>query len=367
MDLVVDIKKKYKDFNLEIKFESGQDTLGILGSSGSGKSMTLRAIAGIVTPDQGRIILNGRTLFDSDKGINLAVQERRVGLLFQNYALFPNLTVRENIEFGIRKLPEAQRMQRVEDKLTAMQIEHLQDKYPYQLSGGEQQRTALARTLVTEPECLLLDEPFSALDNHIRARLEKELLDIFSGFDGVKLFVTHNLEECYRVSKNIMVIDRGKALFCGCRDEIFQNPKEVRTARLTGCKNISTMSRIGKDRVEAREWACILTINKENGKDHNDQINTDNLSGYTHIGIRDHDIKPAADKSLPNTFPCLVKRTIETPFAVTCFLKIEGTAGDNGEYQLQMEISKEEYSVMKTQPFPWYVQLKPEKMLLLKG
>jgi len=162
MNLIVEIKKKYPDFNLDINFKSGKETLGILGSSGSGKSMTLRAIAGIVNPDRGRIILNGRTLFESDKKINLPVRERKVGLLFQNYALFPNLSVRENIEFGIRKLPQAERSCRVEEKLAAMQIEHLQDKYPYQLSGGEQQRTALARTLVTEPECLLLDEPFSA-------------------------------------------------------------------------------------------------------------------------------------------------------------------------------------------------------------
>ncbi len=104
MDLVVDIKKDYQDFKLEIEFQASQETMGILGASGSGKSMTLRSIAGIVTPDKGKIILNGRTLFDSEKGINLSVQERRVGLLFQNYALFPNLTVRENIAFGIRKL-----------------------------------------------------------------------------------------------------------------------------------------------------------------------------------------------------------------------------------------------------------------------
>ncbi|KUO60394.1 MAG: ABC transporter [Gracilibacter sp. BRH_c7a] len=354
MDLVVDIRKDYKDFNLKIEFQASKETMGILGASGSGKSMTLRSIAGIVSPDQGRIVLNGRTLFDSEKGINLPVQERRVGLLFQNYALFPNLTVKENIAFGIRKLPSRERLCRLGEKMASMQIGHLQDKYPYQLSGGEQQRTALARTLVTEPECILLDEPFSALDNHIRAQLEKELLDVFASFKGVTLFVTHNLEECYRVSKNILVMDEGKALSCGCRDEIFLNPPNVKTARLTGCKNISAIGRINADTVKAEEWSCNLEVDEQK------------IADSTHLGIREHHLTLVDDGKLPNTFPCRLSRVVETPFSVTCFLKMEGRGGMNQDYELQMEVSKEDFAVVRGRPFPWYVQIKPEHIFFMK-
>ena len=352
MELVVDIKKDYKDFNLEIEFQASRETLGILGASGSGKSMTLRSIAGILAPDEGRIVLNGRTLFDSEKGINLSAQERRVGLLFQNYALFPNLTVRDNIAFGIRKLPSQARSLRVEEKMAVMQISHLQGKYPYELSGGEQQRTALARTLVTEPECLLLDEPFSALDNHIRAQLEKELLDIFSSYNGVTLFVTHNLEECYRVSKNILVMDEGKALSCGCRDQIFLSPSNIKIARLTGCKNISAMSRINADTIKADDWGCELKVGA--------------IGDATHIGIREHHVTLVEDRNLPNALPCRVTRAVETPFAVTCFLKTGNNPDKVGSDTIQMEISKERYSVMRGQPFPWYVQLKHEHLFFMK-
>ena len=354
MDLVVDIKKKYKDFKLEIEFQASQETMGILGASGSGKSMTLRSIAGIVTPDKGKIVLNGRTLFDSEKGINLSVQERRVGLLFQNYALFPNLTVRENIEFGIRKLSGQERLRRVEEKMAAMQISHLHDKYPYQLSGGEQQRTALARTLVTEPECLLLDEPFSALDNHIRGQLEKELLDIFASYDGVTLFVTHNLEECYRVSKNILVMDKGEALSCGCRDEVFLTPPNVKTAMLTGCKNISALGRINNKTVRAEEWGCNLEVGEQK------------IADSTHLGIREHHLTLVDNGKLPNTFPCWVSRVVETPFSVTSFLKIDGSGGADRDYDIQMEISKEAYTLQRGQPYPWYVQIKPEHLFFMK-
>ncbi|HHY59062.1 MAG TPA: ATP-binding cassette domain-containing protein, partial [Clostridia bacterium] len=206
MELRVQITKKLKDFSLKQDFTVGRETLGVLGASGAGKSMTLKCIAGLVTPDEGIIVLNGKTLFDSRRGINLPIQQRRVGLLFQNYALFPNLTVKENIAFGLRHLPKGERERRVEEIMARLGITGLAHSYPHQISGGEQQRTALARTLVTEPDCLLLDEPFSALDNQIRHRLEEELLETLRHFPGPVVFVTHNLRECYRVSDRIMIM-----------------------------------------------------------------------------------------------------------------------------------------------------------------
>lgn len=355
MGLSVDIYKSFKDFTLNVSFEVKKDILGILGASGSGKSMTLRCIAGLVTPDRGRIVLNGRELFNSEKGINLPVQERGLGFLFQNYALFPNLTVRENIAFGLRKLPKKEQNRRIEDKLKMMRLESLQDRYPHQLSGGQQQRTALARALVTEPECLLLDEPFSALDNHIRNQLEKELLDTLATFSGVTVFVTHNLEECYRVSKDILVMEKGRVSTFGSREDIFLHPPNTQVARLTGCKNISSFIPISADTVRAVDWGCNLTVDKKNKP-----------SNPAYLGIREHHVTLVNKQDLVNTFPCWVAQAIEKPHTVTLYLSLNKPPVNPGDYQLEMEIYKERYAWMKDRPYPWLVQLKPEHLFFME-
>ena len=172
MSVSVNIKKKYGDFCLDVAFEGGNEVLSLLGASGCGKSLTLRCIAGIETPDEGKIIINGVTVFDSEKRIDLKPQKRRVGMLFQNYALFPNMTVEENILCGLEGLRDKkERKARCKEAVSAFQLEGLEKHLTHQLSGGQQQRVALARMLVSEPEILLLDEPFSALDSHLRPEL----------------------------------------------------------------------------------------------------------------------------------------------------------------------------------------------------
>lgn len=358
MQLDVDITKQLKDFTLKQKFSISQETLGVLGASGAGKSMTLKCIAGLVTPDEGRIVLNGRTLFDSFKGINLPIQQRRVGLLFQNYALFPNLTVKENIAFGLRNLSKKEREKRVEKIMAMLGIAELGDSYPHQISGGEQQRTALARTLVTEPDCLLLDEPFSALDNHIRHRLEQELIEALTHFQGPVVFVTHNLRECYRVSDKIMIIHQGQVVAYGSRDEVFNRPPTVEGARITGCKNISRAKPVAGDRVAALDWGLELEVRRYEDR------KTD-PPGY--VGIREHQLRLVEDPALPNTFPCWVIDVVETPFNVNLFLKLRENQDEAQSCQpLQFSISKEEYHQARTKPFPWLVQLRPEYLFLMK-
>ncbi len=175
--LSVYIKKNLGKFDLDISFEAENETRALLGASGSGKSMTLKCIAGIEKPDEGFISLNGRVLFDSKKNIDLSPRLRKVGYLFQQYALFPNMTVLRNVITGVRDKDKdkATAMRKAREKLELMRLTGLEDKYPYQLSGGEQQRVALARILANEPELLLLDEPFSALDSYLRWQLELEL------------------------------------------------------------------------------------------------------------------------------------------------------------------------------------------------
>ena len=166
MSLSVDIEKKLGAFHLRSQFEAPDETMALLGASGCGKSMTLKCIAGIVTPDRGRIVLGGRVLFDSEKKINLPPQQRRVGYLFQQYALFPNMSVEQNILCGIRSGDKAEKRRVLAEKIRMFRLEGLEKKHPAQLSGGQQQRVSIARALVRNPAVILADEPTGALDSH---------------------------------------------------------------------------------------------------------------------------------------------------------------------------------------------------------
>ena len=170
MGLLVDIRKDFGPFRLNVNFEAGEGVTGLLGASGCGKSVTLRCIAGVERPDSGHIELNGRVLFDSKRRIDLSPQRRRVGCLFQNYALFPNMTVAANIAAGVRE--RGKRRAETERRMASFRLEECRGKYPRQLSGGQQQRAALARILASRPEALLLDEPFSALDSYLKGQIE---------------------------------------------------------------------------------------------------------------------------------------------------------------------------------------------------
>ncbi|HEY9697421.1 MAG TPA: molybdate ABC transporter permease subunit [Trichocoleus sp.] len=352
--LLVDIEKQFPAFTLDIAFTAKQERLGVLGGSGSGKSMTLRCIAGVETPTQGRIVLNGQTLFDSAQKMNLPSAQRKVSLVFQNYALFPHMTVAQNIAFGLQNLPKSRRIQRVNQQLALVQLQGLGDRYPHQLSGGQQQRVALARALATEPEVLLLDEPFSALDTYLRSQMERQLLEALSTYRGVTLFVTHNLEEAYRICEKLMVLSGGRSIAHDSKHHIFEHPQTVRIAQLTGCKNFSRaiVSR-QTHLVEAIDWGITLQV-LEAIPDH-----------FTDIGIRAHQIIIPADPHAENTYPCWLAATSETPHRMTLFLKFNAASTDPQDYHVQAEIFKEKWHVIKDQPFPWYVQLNPARLILM--
>ena len=194
MSLYIDINKDLSSFNLEVAMESKGGIIGFLGASGSGKSMTLKCIAGIETPDQGRIVLNDRVLFDSEKKINVPIQKRNVGYMFQSYALFPNMNVYENISVGLRarKVKDVDIV--VQKVMQQFRIFELASRYPKQLSGGQRQRVALARLMAYEPDVLLLDEPFSALDEDLKEDLLQELKSELQISKPV-IFVSHDKEE----------------------------------------------------------------------------------------------------------------------------------------------------------------------------
>ncbi|MDO4553508.1 MAG: ATP-binding cassette domain-containing protein, partial [Bacillota bacterium] len=239
MGLLVDVKKTLGPFHLDVSFEAEDEILALLGASGCGKSMTLKCIAGIEKPDRGRIVLNGRVLFDSEKKINLTPQERQVGYLFQQYALFPNMTVTKNIAAGARRLPKERQAGAVTDIIRKFHLEGLENKRPAQLSGGQQQRVALARILVNEPELLLLDEPFSALDSFLKWQLELELMDMLSLYGGTTVYVSHDRDEVYRICDSICVLSDGKSQAKGPVEKLFRAPETLAASLLSGCKNYS--------------------------------------------------------------------------------------------------------------------------------
>ncbi len=223
MKLQVELVKKVKTGTIRLEFSLENEVLGILGRSGCGKSVTLKCIAGILPPESGRIRLDDRTLYDSEKKINRKARERRIGYLFQNYALFPNMTVLENICFSLKKKDRAGQAYAWE-LLERFYLTEVADSYPAVLSGGQQQRTAMARMLAAKPRVLLLDEPFSALDSFLRREMEREVQEVLNNFGGVSILVSHNKEEIRRLTRRCMVMEQGKIAEIGKTEEIFAHP-----------------------------------------------------------------------------------------------------------------------------------------------
>lgn len=345
MSLQVEIVKKLRDITLKASFQTdaADGIAGILGASGCGKSMTLKCIAGIETPDQGRIVLNGRTLFDSEQNINLKVQERNVGYLFQNYALFPNMTVRQNIEIAVHGTKD-QKKALTDQYLELLQIGQFEKRYPGRLSGGQQQRVALARILVSNPDVLMLDEPFSALDYFLKESLQVELLDLLKQYQGDILMVTHSRDEIYRFCDHIYVISEGKLVSSGKTKDVFKNPQTVSAAKLTGCKNIAEAVKISDYCLQIPAWDVRLELmNKIPDR-------------VTHVGIRAHDFKAADSSDRHNKMRSVAKYILEDPFEMTVILQ-------NGVW---WKMSKAVWKQHFQEQIPEYLIFPEESVLLLE-
>jgi molybdate transport system ATP-binding protein len=362
MGLLVDIQKKVENFVLDVSFEMEAGTLALLGASGSGKSMTLKCIAGIETPDTGRIILDGRILFDSKQNMNLSPQERKIGYLFQNYALFPNMTVEENIGISLR-MPKAQKAEVVREKIKAFYLEGLEQKKPSQLSGGQQQRVALARMLVSNPKLLMLDEPFSALDSHLRWKLEQELQDVIDAYQCPTLFVSHNRDEVYRMSDRIGVISNGKLEKCCEKKELFQNPELLSGAILTGCKNYSRVRKVDDNKILAIDWQVELETK--------DKVTDD----ICYVGIRAHHIQllqEGQENTLTNTLLCHVVKVIDNTFSIIVMLQstdlekreLLPELGFEDYSEIRLEIEKQEWNYLEGDLVR--ISLPKERLLLLR-
>ncbi len=349
MSIEVAIKKKFKGFTLEVELNSMNQRTGILGASGSGKSLTLKCIAGIEKPDSGRIILNNRVLFDSEKKINLTPQKRRVGYLFQNYALFPAMTVEENIGIAIMASKEEKR-QLVHDKMKEYHLKELKGRYPSELSGGQQQRVALARMLVSNPDIIMLDEPFSSLDSYLKELLQQQLFETLQDYRGDVLLVTHDRDEAYRLCERLLMICKGSTIIDGDTKELFERPVRKEAARLIGCKNISAIRILDRHTMEATDWGIRLSTKGEL---------TDNLH---YVGIHSYDLLPAWEQPEKNYIPFTLTGSGSLPLEEHFFLR---TANPAFEETLSWHVPKDKLGILG-KGLPRYLLFPEEKLLLLE-
>ena len=347
MSLEVAIEKRFAGFTLRAQFTAQDTATAILGASGCGKSMTLRCIAGIVKPDKGRIVLDGVPLFDSEKKIDLPPQKRGVGLLFQNYALFPNMTVEQNILCGLHAEPDrAKRRAACAEMIRALRLEGLEKRLPAALSGGQQQRVALARILAAKPKILMLDEPFSALDSYLREQVEGEVGALLAAFQGPALLVTHNRDEAYRLCREMIVMDGGRVLRAGETKAVFADPRSCTAARLTGCKNILPCVKAGPRSVRLAGWEAELHLAAEVPE------------AVCAVGIRAHDFAPCA-AGAPNALPVRVVSSGENPFDWNLICTAPG-----GEGRLWWKVSKATLASPEPET-PQYLTVRPESVMLL--
>ena len=411
--LNVDISKQIGHFTLEVSFKTTDRLLSVLGESGAGKSLLLRCLAGIDTPDRGRIVLGEQILFDSQQKINVPSRDRNIALLFQNYALFPHLTVAQNVSFGLKKPANSATKDNraiVTQELAAVGMSQFADDYPQQLSGGQQQRVALARALAARPKMLLLDEPFSALDTHLRSHLSQQLFSRLSTFAGTTLLVTHNLTEAYRAHQ-LVVLHQGQSVQQGKPKRVFKQPKTKATAQLTGPCNLSAAqlphpskrpfqkpsqgSSRGfsqeSHRIYAQHWQMSLCL-PEN-------IFQSSAQQHYSVGIRPQNIsfmtpaqyesrqnspnslarKSPARMAFPNTPRSPRPKTLATnwaygwlahywyrPDSVIVLVKLHQPAHSPNDYHLQVMVSHKTWQQQQQQLFPWIVHLPSQHLILLR-
>ena len=341
MSLSIDIEKKQGDFRLGVQFESSGGLLALLGASGSGKSITLRCIAGLLTPDRGRIVLNDRVLYDSAAGIDLPPQKRRVGYLFQSRALIPHMTVVQNVELGLRDLPRRERRAAALSWLERFRLEREAEAFPATLSGGEAQRAALARTLAAKPQALLLDEPFSALDDYLKWQLELGLARTLEDYGGDVVLVTHSRDEVCRLAKTVCVLDRGRSSPLCSTSEMMNAPGTLGAARISGCKNVSPATVLPDGSLRCEAWGWILPPRPI-------------PAGLTHVGVRAHSLRPGPGAI---SLPCTVDRVMDNVFSYIVMLRTPGPE------PLRMECDKE--TPVPRVGDPVAVHISSEELLLL--
>ncbi len=280
-----------------------------------------------------------------------------MGLVFQNHALFPHLSVAQNVGFGLGHLPAGERRLRVLGQLQRVGLQALADAYPGELSGGQQQRVALSRALAIEPDLLLLDEPFSAQDTYLRRQLQQQLADLLQEGQVPSLLVTHDLEEAYRLSDDLVVIDQGRILAHGPKQEVFDHPRELVVARLTGCKNFSRVRSLAAARLWALDWQL--------------ELNLDGPAppGTSHVGVRANHLGLVPGNCPgpiePNQWPVWLIKSSEGPFQVSAYVALAAAAEPTQELIL-VEVQRQAWQQLVASPQPWLLTMAPQRLMLLR-
>ncbi|HSZ64268.1 MAG TPA: molybdenum ABC transporter ATP-binding protein [Terriglobales bacterium] len=328
-EIEVRIRKRFPHpagrFLLNVHFRALAGFTILFGASGAGKTTLLDCIAGLADPDDGRIVVGGEDLYDAEKKLNVAAWKRNIGYVHQELALFPHLTADENVEYGLRKLSAAERKNRSREMLEAFRIEHLRDRRPAQISGGERQRVALARALVTEPRALLLDEPLSALDRPTKSSLVDDLRKWNQNHRVPILFVTHNGEEVFALGDEVIVLDAGKIVAQGLPHEVMRAPRLETVANLAGFENIFDASVVGLH--EARgTMTCHLrsgTVELET------PLVRAEVGSRLRVGIQAGDLLLATEEprglSARNILPGMIRRLIQRDVMIAAIVECGGT------------------------------------------
>ena len=337
-------RKKGEEDNIVLNDVSFQveegEFVSLLGPSGCGKTTTLTIIAGFQKPNAGKIVVNG-------KEVTKPGPDR--SFMFQNYALFPTMTVEQNVGAGLAG-DKKKKQEQVQKMIRHFRLEGLEKRLPRELSGGQQQRVALARIMAYEPSVILLDEPFSALDVFLKDRLQQEMMELLSDYDGTVILVSHSRDEIYRFSEELLVIDDGKQICYGDTKAIFDCPEQVEAARLTGCKNIVQVKRLDEHSIEIPDWGTRLHLEQE--------IDAE----ITHIGLRAHEFIPVWGEREDNCIPVKEKGKAEFPFEWKYFLKGETEESDDICWYVQKNLWDE----LTEKGIPDYLKLPEKEILLLK-
>jgi molybdate transport system ATP-binding protein len=347
------------DFVLDVDFHTAPGFTIVFGASGAGKTTLLDCIAGLVEPDSGRIAIGDHVLFDAAEHIHLPVEKRNMGYVFQDLALFPHLTVEENVEYGLSHLPRTERIHRTAAILDAFRVPHLARTGPGKISGGERQRVALARALVTDPVVLLLDEPLAALDAATKSRIIEDLRAWNEAHRIPILYVTHSREEVFALGESALVLDHGRILAQGTPHEVLSAPQQETVANLAGFENIldATVESLHADR---GTMSCLLYQSESGVQAKPVPLETPlvraEVGSTLRVGIRAGDIllaiAPPVGLSARNIIPgrllLLERRDVIISARVNCGVELEVHLTLAAREALELETGKEVWLVIKT-------------------
>ncbi len=353
-ELEVRIRKRFPhpegSFLLNVHFRALAGFMILFGASGAGKTTLLDCVAGLADPDDGRIVVGGKDLYDAEKKLNVAAWKRNIGYVHQELALFPHLTAEENVEYGLRELSAAERKSRSREMIEAFRIEHLRDRRPAQISGGERQRVALARALVTEPRALLLDEPLAALDRPTKSSLVDDLRRWNQNHRVPILLVTHNGEEVFALGDEVIILDAGKIVAQGLPHEVMRAPRLETVANLTGFENIFDASVVA-----LHETRGTMTCHLRSGTvELETPLVRAEVGSLLRVGIQAGDLLLATEEphglSARNILPGTIRRLVQRDVMIAAIVECGGT-----EFEVHLTLAARDALQLKPGKSVWVV------------